>query len=296
MSRIVVPLDESENAEQALPWAAYIARALDCAIHLVCVWTHDEEIWLRAGVESGAPLERIAEALDDYLRGVRRRSELAGLVVTTEVRIGRVADHIREVCDEGETRYVVLTSHGAGGLRRFIQGSVADALVRTLHVPIFVVRPGQATPPIERMLVTLDGSETSECALGPARAVAAALGAKVELLRVSNPLAELPYGSLGPSGDLGDLSNELFRVAEEYLRQTALDGEAFEVRAGRPLDVIVGYAREKECDVIAMGTHGRGGVLRLALGSTADAVMRAADRVVLLVPERSASETQGSDR
>ncbi len=294
MPRIVVPLDESENAEQALPWAAYIARAVGCSIHLVCVWTHDQEIWLRAGVESGAPLERIAEALDDYLQGVRGRSELAGVVITTEVRIGPVADHIREVCDEGDTRYVVLTSHGAGGLRRFIQGSVADALVRTLRVPLFVVRPGQATPPIERMVVTLDGSETSECALGPARALAAATGAKIHLLRVSNPLAELPYTSLGPAGDLGELSKELFLAAEEYLRLTALVDEVFEVRSGRPLDVIVGYAQEKACDVIAMGTHGRGGVLRLALGSTADAVMRAADRVVLLVPERAANGKPGS--
>ena len=50
-----------------------------------------------------------------------------------------------------------------------------------------------------------------------------------------------------------------------------------------PLDAILQYAQNAECDVIAMGTHGRGGVMRLALGSTADAVMRAADRPVLLV-------------
>ena len=289
MPRIVVPLDESEVAEEALPWAAYLARALGCSIHLVCVWTHDEEIWLRAGVESGAPLERIAEALDDYLRAVKARGELAGLVTTSEVRIGRVADHIQEVCEEGETRYVVLTSHGAGGLRRFIQGSVADALVRTLKVPLFVVRPGQSAPPLQRILVTLDGSETSECALGPARAVAAATGSKIHLLRVSNPLAEVPYTTLGPAGDLGQLSKELFQAAEEYLRQTAEEGEEWDVRAGRPLDAIIDYAKDKSCGLIAMGTHGRGGVLRLALGSTADAVTRAADRVVLLVPERSAN-------
>ncbi len=287
MPRIVVPLDESENAEQALPWAAYLARAFGYSIHMVCVWTHDAEFWRRAGVEAGAPLERIAEALNDYLQEVRVGSELAGIETTTEVRAGRVADHIREVCDEGETRFVVLTSHGAGGLRRFIQGSVTDALVRTLRVPLFVVRPGQGAPPIRRMVVALDGSETSECALGPARAVAAGTGATIHLLRVANPLAELPYTSLGPAGDLGALSNELFHGAEEYLRQRALAGEEWDVRAGRPLDVIVEYAKEKDCALIAMGTHGRGGVLRLALGSTADAVMRAADRVVLVVPERS---------
>lgn len=288
MPRIVVPLDESESAEHALPWAAYIARALGCSLHLLTVWTHDEEIWLRAGIEPGASLERIALTLDDYLRGVTGRPELKGLTVTTEVRIGKVADHIREVCESGETRYVVITTHGRGGFRRFIQGSVTESLVRSLKVPLFIVRPGEAMPPVERIVLTLDGSETSECALGPARALAAATGAKLHLLRVANPLAELPYTSLGPAGDLGELSKELFAAAEEYLEKAAHEGEAWDVRAGRPLDVIVDYAKEKDCDVIAMGTHGRGGVLRLALGSTADAVMRAAQQAILLVPERAA--------
>ncbi len=287
MPRIVVPLDESENAEQALPWAAYLARKLDCSIHLVTVWTHDEEIWLRAGIEPGATLKRIASALDDYLAEARRRPELEGLAVTTEVRIGKVSDHIREVSQVGETRYVVLTSHGRGGIRRFVQGSVADALVRTLEVPVVVVRPGEAAPPIERILLTLDGSETSECGLGPARALAGATGAALHLLRVVNPLAELPYTTMGPAGDIGELSQQLYTAAEEYLAGIAREGETWEVRAGRPLDVITGYARDKSCDVIVMGTHGRGGVLRLALGSTADAVMRAADRLVMLAPERA---------
>lgn len=288
MPRIVVPLDESENSEQALPWAAYLARKLDCSVHLVTVWTHDEEIWLRAGIEPGAPLERIASAVGEYLDKTSRRPELDGLRVTTEVRVGKVADHVREIAEAGETRYVVLTSHGRGGVRRFVQGSVADALVRTLKVPVIVVRPGNASPPVERILLTLDGSETSECGLGPARALAGATGATLHLLRVVNPLAELPFTTIGPAGDLGELSAQLFKAAEEYLAQAARDGEVWEVRAGRTLDVITDYAREKACDVIAMGTHGRGGVLRLALGSTADAVMRAADRVVMLVPERSA--------
>lgn len=286
MPRIVVPLDESENSEQALPWAAYLARKLECSVHLVTVWTHDEEIWLRAGIEPGAPLERIASALDEYLAETRRRPELEGTKVTTEVRVGNVANHIREISEAGETRYVVLTSHGKGGVRRFIQGSIADALVRSLKVPVVVVRPGEASPPIERILLTLDGSETSECGLGPARALAGATGATLHLLRVVNPLAELPFTTMGPAGDLGELSEHLYEAARDYLAKISREGETAEVLAGRPLDVITGYARDKACDMIVMGTHGRGGVLRLALGSTADAVMRAADRVVMLVPER----------
>ena len=289
MARIVVPLDESELAEQALPWAAYLARAFSSSLHLVSVWTHDEEFWQRAGLDAGATNERIAAAIDEYLCGVAARPDFDGLAVTTEVRMGSVPEHIREVASDGDTVYVVLTSHGRSGLRRFIQGSVADALVRTLSLPVFVVRPAATVPPLRRLLLTLDGSRTAEHALQAARGLAAATGAELHLVRVSNPLSELPYTALGPVPDLGELARELTDAAREYLEATAHEGEVCEVLAGRPLDAIIEYARGHGCEVIAMGTHGRGGILRLALGSTADAVMRAADRPVLLVPDRPAS-------
>jgi len=293
MTRIVVPLDESELAEEALPWAAYLARVFRYAVHLVAVWTPEDEIYLRADTGPGPSTEHIGAVLERYLGEVRRREVFEGITVTAEVRIGKVAEHICEVSLEHDTRLAVLTSHGRGGVRRFIQGSVADTLVRTLSIPVFVVRPGEGKPPIERIVLTLDGSETSEVGLPPARGLAAATGAQLHLLRVSNPLAELPYAGMGPAPDLGDLARQLLEVAQAYLQETARENEICEVRSGRPLDVITEYAREAKCDVIVMGTHGRGGVVRLALGSTADAVMRAADRPVLLIPERASESDAG---
>jgi nucleotide-binding universal stress UspA family protein len=249
------------------------------------VWDRDNAIWEEPPSASSPSTERIAAQSDAYLAEVGSREEFGGLAVSREVRIGRPSDQIADIAAHPETRMVVLTSHGRSGIKRFIQGSVADHLVRTVAVPLFIVRPGGTAPPIERMLVTVDGSETSEKALAPARAVADASGAELHLLRVANPLAEMPYTALAPAPDLGDLSKQVFEAADEYLRITVREGEHFEVRAGRPLDVILDYAKEKDCRVIAMGTHGRGGVLRLALGSTTDAVMRAADRPVLIIPD-----------
>lgn len=285
MPRIVVPLDKSPLAEDALAWAAYFARSFGDALHLVTVWDRDSALWEEPSTGPDPSSERIAAESDAYLLEVGARDSLSGITVTREVRIGRPAEQIADVASHRETRMAVLTSHGWGGLKRFIQGSVADHLVRTLTIPLCIVRPNAGKPPVERMLVTLDGSETSEKALEPAREVAAATGSELHLLRVANPLAEMPYTALAPAPDLGELSRQVIDAANEYLGMTVREGEHAEVRAGRPLDVIIDYAREKDCGLIAMGTHGRGGVLRLALGSTTDAVIRAADRPVLVIPD-----------
>lgn len=291
MARILVPLDESELAEQALPWAAELARGLGADVHLIAVWTLDEHIWMRAGVDPGDSPERISAALGGYLQRVTEAPALEGLNVTFETRIGNVAEQIAEASTHSDTRAIALTSHGRGGFKRWIQGSVADELARSVAVPVLVVRPGE-TPShqFRRLLVTLDGSDTSERALPVARDIANAVGAEVNLLRVVNPIAEVAWTGIGPAPDLGQITEQFAEAARAYLEGVAIAGEKWDVLYGRPLDAILQYAREHECDVIAMGTHGRGGITRLALGSTTDAVMRAADRPVLIVPEREEPE------
>lgn len=284
MARIVVPLDESELAEEALPWAALVARATGDSLHLVSVWTYDETIWARANLDPDAELPEIRTALQSYLDGVASRPALAGLQVTTEVRVGDVAEQVVDVAAEGETALVVITSHGRGGFKRFVQGSVASKLAQNSPAPILVDRTGGVPAGLTRLLVTLDGSDTAEAALPVARRLAAAAGAEVHLLRVYNPYAEVAVSPIGPAGNMGDLAEKLYESAEIYMKDVVREGESWDVRAGRPLDVILDYAAEKGCEVIVMATHGRGGVIRLALGSTSDAVMRAADRPVLLTP------------
>lgn len=291
MPRILVPLDESELAEQALPWAGAVARALGLDVHLIGIWTYDEQIWLRAGVKDEADPRRIADAITAYLDRVAGTPSLAGLTVTTEARIGDVAEQITDAASAEDTRMVILTSHGRGGFKRLVQGSVADKLVRTLAQPILVVRPGQAHAALRRLLVTLDGSDTSEGALAPARELANGAGAEMHLLRVVNPLADVAWTGIGPGPDLSEITEQYTQAARVYLQEKALPGEVTDVYYGRPLDAILEYARVKQCDVIVMGTHGRGGITRLALGSTADAVMRAAERPVLLVPAREEPHT-----
>jgi nucleotide-binding universal stress UspA family protein len=284
VSRILVPLDESPLAEEALPVAGAIARAFGDTVHLVSVWTHDEQMWERAGVKADDKPQQIAQALDRYLAEAAQQPDFAGVTVTYESTIGDPGDRLREMAGEGETRLVVMTSHGKGGFKRMVQGSVSDELVRTAKVPVLVVRSGAARTGLHRVLVALDGSETGETALPIARELARAAGAEVHLLRVLNPVSEVTWTGVGPAPDLAQVTEQLSASARDYLAGKALEGEHWDVLYGRPLDGILQYVDDHHCDVIVIGSRGRGGFARLALGSTADAVVRSADVPVLVVP------------
>ena len=281
MPTIVVPLDESTLAEEALPWAAYLARAYDCSVKLLTVWDAGHHVLERVALHHRPVAGAVEGELRSYLRRVAQRADLAGVAVTEEVRSGHVQSELRDAVDELDVRLVALTTHGRGGLRRFTMGSIADSLIRTATRSALVVHPASSRPPVARILVPLDGSATAELALAEARDLAAALGAEIHLLRAVDLLGQI--GMPWPAYGIDDAREQLTAWAEEYLGAVEHPGETHSVAEGRPLDVILDYADRHGCGFIVMGTHGRGGVRRLALGSTADAIMRAADRPVLLV-------------
>lgn len=160
----------------------------------------------------------------------------------------------------------------------------------------------------ERILVPLDGSELAEAAIAHAEAIARAFQGKIVLFQAIKPLdaiiAEtLPWGSLNPEADKVPVgvSRQKFEQekdeAEAYLKriQNQLDGRgvAAEVQTGEgeALEAILAFVAASGVGLIVMGSHGRGGVKRLVLGSVSDAVLRHSSVPVLLISSRPASAT-----
>jgi nucleotide-binding universal stress UspA family protein len=149
-----------------------------------------------------------------------------------------------------------------------------------------------------RILVPLDGSARAERVLPYVQPVAAKFGAVVTLLHAGAPPAEpmaaagmpaavavSPVLGPGPAGAAGAGATEgaghLEAVADR-LRAHGLTVE-LEMTEGPAAAAIVAYAEQTGADLIAMTTHGRGGLGRLVMGSVADAVLRRAPCPVLLV-------------
>lgn len=279
MRPIIVPLDESELAEEALPWAVVFAKATGRSLHLVSVQPPADAFWEFADIDPRVPIQAHRETLHAYLEQLRRLDVLRGLPVSVEVLDGSVVPQLRWLVERTEAALVVVTTRGRGGFGVGSIGSVADELVRTLPVSVVVVPPGAPFVPIEGLLVPLDGSEQSALALPQARELALGLGATVHLLRAVDP--DMAWGLPEDEGAL--FLAAVRRRAEDYLATVATAGEVTAVRDGRAPDAILDCAGENGCRLIAMTTHGRSSQQPLELGSVADAIVRVTDRPVLLV-------------
>ncbi len=296
---IVVPVDGSPFGELALPRALGIACKSGGEVRIVTVVT---PLAISYGSEEDRILEEERIKLSqnqamDYMTELQKRVILAGcdVPISCHVEVGPVVEaldaHVRKV----EADLLVMTTHGWGPLRRAWLGSVADGLVRRTPCPILAIRPeeGEEVKLEERMirhiLITLDGSAKSREILDYARTLAHLHDARLTLLRVIPPHYPLssPFTSHAAHQFQGLESEEA--VVRRGLEEEgeALRKEGFQVKVKvetgiHPADGILDFARANEVDLIAMATHGRGGVARLVLGSVADKVLRGGAPPVLL--------------
>jgi nucleotide-binding universal stress UspA family protein len=232
-----------------------------------------------------------AEADLEHLAGVLRAEG-----VETEVRIphGEAAPTILDEALFGGVDAIVMSTHGRGGVGRWIYGSVADRVIHNAEVPVLVVPPGSPNrwprTPDPTIVVPLDGSSLAEEALGPASALAESLRGRLLLLRVVEPVY-YGYGiGEGYGAAMLDLDGEAgLEASRAYLEELAsrLRAEGRDVRTrvevGVAAATIARVAEEEAAVAIAMATHGRGGLARLVLGSVATALLQRAREPILLV-------------
>lgn len=142
--RIVVPLDGSDLARQALPDAIKIARLGRVPVHLVRVidLTQLDRYGLYGFGGGGAAFQSLVDDEIDMaasdLEKVAVDLRNQGLAVTTDVRRGGVVFELQQTARPGDL--FVIASHGRGGVSRWFLGSVAEELVRRSVVPVLIVR------------------------------------------------------------------------------------------------------------------------------------------------------------
>ena len=147
-----------------------------------------------------------------------------------------------------------------------------------------------------RILVPVDGSAPSECGLREAIRIALPMHARLFVLNVVNefplmmdPVSTAGYGSLLDA--LRRNGEEIAAKATKAVKEAGLDCESavLEASTGSVADIIVEQVAGRDCDLVVMGTHGRRGMKRLALGSDAELVVRHSPVPVLLVKPAATS-------
>ena len=293
---ILVPLDGSAFGEQAVPVALSIARRAGATVQLTHIHMAGQSPFVDGPALADASLDAQARATERaYLAQLAEQVAPAHDVRVESLLLdGPVADTLIDHAHAAGVDLIVMSTHGRGALGRLWLGSVAAALVGRAPAPVLLVRPPKTyaqpaqEPAFRHILIPLDGSRLAERAIEPALVIGALTQARYTLLQALDPLVvehtHPPYAAgLDPR-----LLTEIQASATAYLERVAarLRARSLEVQTtlviGPPALAIREYAHAHAVDLIAMATHGHGGVSRLLLGSVTDAVLHTANVPILL--------------
>jgi nucleotide-binding universal stress UspA family protein len=310
--RILVPLDGSPLAEQALPIATRIARATRGTVILL----HVAHLHIEYGpylvqtpyFSELALKEELAKA-NSYLAGIASSDEFVGIKTETEAIFGIPAQTILTFAHIRKVDLIVMCSHGYTGFKRWAVGSVARKIVQQSASPVLLLREG--SPTSEKLLtgavhslravVALDGSSFAKASLEPVAQLVAALSAPLQgqlhLIRV----VKFPHEQEYTLPD-AELQERAVHEATAYLSALASELHAalaaelgvkitYSVVASEDVaDALIRTAELGEdagtfqaCDLLALATHGRSGLERWMLGSVMKRVLDGTKLPLLIV-------------
>ncbi len=295
-SRMLIPLDGSQTAENVLPYARLLARTLQIPVELMEV-IDIAGVATHISAQKGRHLDTLMAELEhkseDYLKKVAE--SFSGVSVTCTVEKGRPENAIIEKAAPDKRAFIAMATHGRSGISRWLLGSIAEKVLRGAQNPLLLVRAseegqteGEAN--IKSIIVPLDGSELAESVLPTAVNVARLLNLEVILLRAY----ELPAAAYYGNEDYLPNYEALKSLGKEEV-QAYLDAKAAAIKAsglekvsavlleGPGPNEIIGYARQIPNALVAMCTHGRSGVQRWVLGSVTEKVVRHSGDPVLVV-------------
>jgi nucleotide-binding universal stress UspA family protein len=286
---VVVGVDGSSGSGHAVTWAADVAVRHRVPIHLVhAVWLVDTPFALepsaegalhRAAVGAG---RRLLDEAEQHLRAV-----VADIEITTSMPSSAPVATLVELSQDASLTVVGPT--GTGGFSGMMLGSTAYAVASRAHSPVAVVRGDGAAAQRDAsrdVVVAVDGSQNSEQAIAVAFAEAADLGAPLMAVHVWNGVSyDRMYGLKGLDVPWASVDAQQRRWLAESLAGWCEKYPDVKVSRstvnGEPRKVLLD--RSAAAQLIVVGSHGRGGVRRMLLGSTSHALVEHANCPVLVV-------------
>ncbi len=280
--RVLVPLDGSELAERAIPYAKTIALNTGSELMLFTV--------------TPAPSEKLDRPMNAYLELNAKELQSQGIKASIAIAYGNVADELIGFADKSNIDLIIISTHGHSGIKRWVLGSVALKVLYGTCTPVLLIKSRAhkiSKVEFKKILVPLDGSPFSEASIPYVKELAKGAGGEIILLRVSEPPV-LPADrspAIKPSWEeyRDILMAEIQRQAEEYLEgiKANLGKSGIKVRSqailGKAAESILQIAQKEDINLIAMTTQGRTGISRWVYGSVASRIVEESLQTVLLI-------------
>ncbi len=269
---VIVPIEGDAPSERALAPATALAWRAHADLILVHV----------------APGREQAVERDGEFKAALAGSGLSGeVVIRWRADPARV---IREVADvSGPDAVICMATRAPGRLGGVVLGSTAEAVTREATCPLLLVGPHvlpQRGWPWQELAVCVDGSPASEALLPVAAEWADEMAMEIRLLQVVNQAT---------TRDLRDCYPRLHFRDDSYVRSVAVDlgsiwdtdTDAEILYGARPAPTITSFLESHPTTLPFLGTHGRAGLRRVALGSVATGVVRDSPSPVVVVGTRA---------
>lgn len=291
LSRILCPVDFSDPSRSALRYAAAIATDRSAALTLLTV---NDPLLAEAADMAGGSGRLAADAkaelekfFRDSLPGSARRPA-AELVVATGASAAEILRHAKD----GAADLIVMSSHGATGIRKLFFGSTTERVLRETSVPVLVVPRGDAGPEtmaemtkiVRRILVPVDLGAALEDQVRVAAGLAETFDAPLLLVHIVEPVrAVVPGHAFAANVDSerrGRAENRLQALVATL--PPATRPEAL-VMFGEPSEEISKVASDRGVGLIVMGLHASA-LLGARMGSVTYRVLCVTNAIVLALP------------
>lgn len=278
---MLVPLDGSEFALQALPTARALAKRFGADLHAISVAGADDDAKRLSALASAA---LGVEVGDDRVQVVLR---------------GEPAEEIARHAEALDACVVCMSTHGRGRLQGALVGSVARSVLQRSSGPMVALGPSADNPgwtprprrwpeplSVPRLVACVDGSDTSEQVLPMAGAWARALGMAMTILTVVDDVPMPISGERQPSRYRpdGDAERYIEALVGQWSGGAAnVDGEVIRDPIG-PASGLRVHLDERPASLVAVTTHARSGMQRALLGAAAASIVHASVAPCLVAP------------
>ena len=280
--RILVPLDGSNLAELALPYAEELAAAFNSEVILLYVsepaenqYRHMHQLYI--------------EELAGQMK--KRINKVSPLVLS-----GRPAEGVIGYAEKNDVGLVIMSSHGRSGITAWATGSVASKVLQAATVPLLLIRAAKPKRKVQRkvllkrVLLPLDGSEAGEAAVSYVGELMDRLESEVILFGVVaagqhiRTVGGLDY-ILYPEQHLEAVKTEAREYLDKvYRRLKGRKGRVrVEIRVGDVAREIIKFAEEINASLIAISSHGHSGMTKWVFGSIANKIVQASNTPVMVV-------------
>ena len=266
MGNLMVATDGSKYGESAVREAIRLAKI--CSSNLIAVSV------VKTNIEFDSVLPQFVEKKEKeaikHLESVKAQAAEEGInCVTIVSRNEEPYEDIVHLASKNNIYMIIMGTHGRSEMKRLMMGSVTAKVIGHASCNILVL-PLNAKVECKNVLIAIDGSKYSEAAASEALGIAKRCGSSLIVLSVALSDAELT----ATEDNVNKVSEA---AAKEDIKTTSI------VTKGKPYESIIETAKQKDVDVIVVGSHGRTGLARLLMGSVAERVIGLSESAVMVV-------------